>query len=96
MLNLCDQIRTSVCITPPRLLAHDVINYGVPICAFYGNVTPRRSKQKLHLSDLTILYVLGRSRAPSSALILIKRDLTNSPDPAHAVQGGPKPSASKN
>jgi hypothetical protein len=36
------------------------------------------------------------SRAPSSALVLIKRDLTNSPDPAQAVQGRPKPSASKN
>jgi hypothetical protein len=42
-------IRTSVCITPPRLLAHDGINYGVLICAFYGNVTPRRSKHKLYL-----------------------------------------------
>jgi hypothetical protein len=49
LLNLRDQIRTSVCITPPRLLAHDAINYGVPICAFYGNVTPRRSKHKLCL-----------------------------------------------
>jgi hypothetical protein len=49
MLNLCDQIRTSVCITPPPLLVHDVINYGVSICAFYGNVMPRRSKHKLYL-----------------------------------------------
>jgi hypothetical protein len=37
---------------------------------------------------------LVRSRAPSSTLILIKRDLTNSPDPAQAVQARPKPSAS--
>jgi hypothetical protein len=49
VLNLRDQIRTSVYITPPRLLVHDVMNYGVPICAFYGNVTPRRSKRKLYL-----------------------------------------------
>jgi hypothetical protein len=38
-------------ITSPaqRLLVHDVITYGVPICAFYGNVTPHRSKHKLYL-----------------------------------------------
>ncbi len=45
-------------------------------------------------STSPISNVLVRSRAPSSALILIKRDLTNSPDPAQAVQGRPKPSAS--
>ncbi len=33
-------------------------------------------------------------RARSSALILINRDLTDSPDPAQALQGRPKPSAS--
>jgi hypothetical protein len=25
------------------------MNFGVSICAFYGNVTPRRSKHKLYL-----------------------------------------------
>jgi hypothetical protein len=45
-------------------------------------------------STSSISNDLVRSRAPSSALILIKRDLTNSPDPAQAVQGRPKPSAS--
>jgi hypothetical protein len=39
-----------------------------------------------------IWYVL---ELPRKLLILIKRDLTNSPDPAQAVQGRPKPSASK-
>jgi hypothetical protein len=46
-------------------------------------------------STSSISNDLVSSRAPSSALILIKRDLTNSPDPAQAVKGRPKPSASK-
>ncbi len=58
-------------LVPRGLLVHDVINNGVPICAFYGNVSPRR-----------ISNVLVRSRAPSSALILINRDWINSPNQA--------------
>jgi hypothetical protein len=49
LLKLSDQIRTRVCIVPRRLLVHAVIDYGVPICAFYGNVTPRRSRHKPYL-----------------------------------------------
>jgi hypothetical protein len=33
------------------LLVHDVINYGVPICAFYSNVTPRHQTTRRELSD---------------------------------------------
>jgi hypothetical protein len=47
-------------------------------------------------STSSISNDLVRSRAPSSDLILFKRDLTNSPDPAHAVQGRSKPSTSNN
>jgi hypothetical protein len=68
--------------------------YGVPICA-YGNVTPRRSKHKLYLK-CSGTFASSLVSRHSSALILIKRDLTNSPDPAQAVQGRPKPSASNN
>ncbi len=49
LLNLSDQIRTRFCIVPRCLLVHEVINYGVPICAFYGDVTPRRSRHKPYL-----------------------------------------------
>jgi hypothetical protein len=40
-----------------------------------------------------IWYVL---ELPRKLWSLIKRDLTNSPDPAQAVQGRPKPSALNN
>jgi hypothetical protein len=69
---------------------HVFIIYGMPICAFYGNVTP------VAASTSGISNVLVRSQAPLSALILIERDLTNSPNPAQAVQRRPKPLALKN
>jgi hypothetical protein len=63
LLNLRDQIRTIVCIVPRRLLVHDLMNYGVPICAFYGNATPRRrSKHKLYLDSRMIWYVRELAR----------------------------------
>jgi hypothetical protein len=89
VLNLGDQIRTRVYIVPPRLLVHDVINYGVPVCAFYGNVKHRRSKHKPYPE------YSGTFASSLVSLMLIKLDLTNSPAPAQAVQGRPKVSASK-
>jgi hypothetical protein len=31
------------------LLVHEVMNHGVPICEFYGYVTPHRSQHKSYL-----------------------------------------------
>ncbi len=37
---------------------HDVINYGVPIiCAFYGSVTPGRSREKPYLDKFSCTYI---------------------------------------
>jgi hypothetical protein len=66
------------------------MNFGVSICAFYENVTPRRSKHKLYLKCSGTFENSLVSSDPNQA-----RDLTNSPDPAQAVQARPKPSASK-
>ncbi len=89
VLNLRDLIRTGVSIIPPRLLVHDVISYGVPICAFMGMPRPAAA------GTSRISNVLVGLRALLSALILMKHDLTNSPNPARALQGRPNSSAFK-
>jgi hypothetical protein len=71
-------------VVPPRLLVHDVINYGVSICTFHGDVTLRRSKHKLYLQCSGTFASSLVSSDPN------KRDLANSPDPDQAVQGIPK------
>jgi hypothetical protein len=63
-------------MVPGRLLVREVMDYGVPMCAFHGNVTPATAGAS------RISNVLVRSRALSSALIPIERNLTNSPYPA--------------
>jgi hypothetical protein len=92
VLNLCDQIRTSICIAQLSLLVHDVIIlWRADLRVLWEMSRPTAA------STSFISNILVRSRAPSAALILIKRDLshlTNSPDPAKAVQGRPTPLAS--
>ncbi len=68
------RLRNRVCVVSPRLLVHDVINYGVPICAFYGNGRDfARVSEMLDDPDHSFYYIL-HSDSDSLSFFRLFRD----------------------